>query len=182
MRKAMLGAALMLFLISPFAISETLGVKEKQAHTKEYFLTHVVQKGQNLWQIAHWYGSNPKEIKALNRLSKNAIFPKQKLIILSKPHVITASWYGPGFHGRPMASGKIFLQQEIVAAHKRLPLGSRVRLVNPKTGTVLIVPILDRGPYILGREYDLSKGTAEALGTINPGVARLVVQVISTPH
>jgi rare lipoprotein A len=75
-----------------------------------------------------------------------------------------ASWYGPGFHGRKTASGEIFNTQDMTAAHRTLPFGSRVRVTNQRTGRSTIVRINDRGPYAHGRIIDLSRASAEALG------------------
>jgi rare lipoprotein A len=75
-----------------------------------------------------------------------------------------ASWYGPGFHGRRTASGERFNSGEMTAAHRTLPFGSRVRVVNKKTGRSVVVRINDRGPYAHGRIIDLSRASAEAIG------------------
>ena len=57
-----------------------------------------------------------------------------------------ASWYGPGFHGRRTASGETFNTNELTAAHRTLPFGTKVRVVNKKTGKSVVVRINDRGP------------------------------------
>lgn len=75
-----------------------------------------------------------------------------------------ASWYGPGFHGRRTASGERFDQNDLTAAHRTLPFGTRVRVVDEKTGRSVIVRINDRGPFAHGRVIDLSRGAAQALG------------------
>jgi rare lipoprotein A len=67
-----------------------------------------------------------------------------------------ASWYGPGFHGRPTASGEPFNTNELTAAHRTLPFGTRVKVVHQKTGRFVVVRINDRGPYAHGRVIDLS--------------------------
>ena len=66
-----------------------------------------------------------------------------------------ASWYGPGFQGEETASGEIFDQREMVAAHRSLPLGSVVRVTNVENGRRVVLRVIDRGPY--GRNY--RKGT-----------------------
>jgi rare lipoprotein A len=75
-----------------------------------------------------------------------------------------ASWYGPGFHGRRTASGETFNTNELTAAHRTLPFGTKVRVVNKKTGKSVVVRINDRGPYAHGRVIDLSKASAQAIG------------------
>ena len=85
-----------------------------------------------------------------------------------------ASWYGPGFHGRKTASGEIFNQNAMTAAHPRLPFGTKVRVVDEKTGRSVVVRINDRGPYAHGRIIDLSKGSAHALGMLGIGRVKIV--------
>jgi len=75
-----------------------------------------------------------------------------------------ASWYGPGFHGKRTANGETFNTNDLTAAHKTLPFGTKVRVTNEKTGKSVVVRINDRGPYAHGRVIDLSKAAAEAVG------------------
>ena len=89
-----------------------------------------------------------------------------------------ASWYGPGFHGRPTASGARFNENAMTAAHRTLPLGTVVTVTNQQTGKVIKVTINDRGPYAKGRIIDLSKAAAAKLGTKQAGVERVCVAVV----
>lgn len=91
-----------------------------------------------------------------------------------------ASWYGPGFHGRLTASGERFDQNELTAAHRKLPLGTEVRVTNLENGRSIVVQINDRGPYVEGRVIDLSKAAARRLGMVEDGVAK--VRVEATPQ
>jgi rare lipoprotein A len=75
-----------------------------------------------------------------------------------------ASWYGPGFHGRRTANGETFNTNALTAAHPSLPFGTKVRVVNEKTGRSVIVRINDRGPFIRGRIIDLARGAAQQIG------------------
>ena len=77
------------------------------------------------------------------------------------------SWYGPGFDGRLAASGEIYSMYDTTAAHKTLPLGSVVRVVDQHTGHTVVVRINDRGPYVGGRIIDLSYASKEKLGMID---------------
>lgn len=86
-----------------------------------------------------------------------------------------ASWYGPQFHGKLTANGGVFNQYEVTAAHRTLPIPSIVRVDNLENGKSLIVKVNDRGPYAKGRIIDLSRRSAELLGTINRGVAQVRV-------
>jgi rare lipoprotein A len=75
-----------------------------------------------------------------------------------------ASWYGPRFHGKRTASGERFDTNELTAAHKTLPFGTRVRVKSQVNGKEVVVRINDRGPFITGRIIDLSQAAAQALG------------------
>jgi rare lipoprotein A len=85
-----------------------------------------------------------------------------------------ASWYGPGFHGRRTANGERFNTNELTAAHKTLPFGTRVRVKSLVDGKEIIVRINDRGPFIAGRVIDLSRAAAQAIGLV--GVKRVVIE------
>lgn len=87
-----------------------------------------------------------------------------------------ASWYGPGFHGHKTASGERFNKHAFTAAHKTLPLGSRVKVTNLSNGRSVIVKINDRGPYGHGRIIDLSQRAKDAIGmggTSRVSIARI---------
>ena len=96
-----------------------------------------------------------------------------------------ASWYGPGFHGEETASGEIFNQRAMVAAHRTLPLGSVIRVTNLENGRRVTLRVIDRGPY--GRNYrkgtvvDVSRGAARRLQFIDDGLTRVRIDVLSTP-
>lgn len=89
-----------------------------------------------------------------------------------------ASWYGPRFHGKVTANGEKYDQMAFTAAHKSLKFGTLLKLTNRKNGKSVIVRINDRGPYIPGRQLDVSKAVAMELGMIHNGVARLQVEEI----
>lgn len=89
-----------------------------------------------------------------------------------------ASWYGPGFHGRRTASGSIFNQYAMTAAHKSLPFGTRVKVTNLNNGKSVVVRITDDGPHVPGRVIDLSKGAAAQIGMLSSGVAPVKLQIL----
>jgi rare lipoprotein A (peptidoglycan hydrolase) len=91
----------------------------------------------------------------------------------------TASWYGPGFHGKKTASGEIYDQNKLTAAHKTLPLGSKARVTNLDNGNAVEVEINDRGPFVEGRIIDLSRAAAGALGFVKSGTAPVQVELIA---
>jgi rare lipoprotein A len=91
-----------------------------------------------------------------------------------------ASYYGKGFHGRKAADGERFSQNEMTAAHRQLPLGTKVMVENRNTGEQVEVKITDRGPYAdrKRRIIDLSKAAADSIGLVEQGVGP--VQVVIT--
>lgn len=89
-----------------------------------------------------------------------------------------ASWYGPNFHGKPTANGEVFDQNLITAAHPTLPMPIYARVTNLENGRSLVVRINDRGPFVADREIDLSRRSAELLGYLNKGTARVRVQYL----
>ena len=90
-----------------------------------------------------------------------------------------ASYYGKGFHGRKAADGDRFSQNEMTAAHRRLPLGTKVMVENRATGEQVEVKITDRGPYAdpKRRIIDLSKAAADSVEIVEQGVAPVRVIV-----
>jgi rare lipoprotein A len=86
----------------------------------------------------------------------------------------TASWYGPGFAGRPTANGERFDPGALTAAHRTLPFGTRLLVTNQATGRSVRVRVNDRGPYVAGRDLDLSAAAARSIGLA--GVGRVTVE------
>ena len=99
------------------------------------------------------------------------------------PHVAQktlaiASWYGTKFQGRRTSSGERFDLRKLTAAHKTLPLGSLVKLTYPTTGRSVIVRINDRGPWLKGRDFDLSEAAATKLGMHEAGVVPVEMALV----
>jgi rare lipoprotein A len=92
-----------------------------------------------------------------------------------------ASFYHDKFHGRKTASGQIYNRNIPSAAHKTLPLGTKVKVTDTKTGKSIVVKVNDRGPFIGGRIIDLSRSAARQLGILKRGLARVEVEVLSVP-
>ena len=92
-----------------------------------------------------------------------------------------ASWYGPGFLHRRTASGEWFDPKELAAAHRTLPLGTRVRVTNLDNGRRIVVRINDRGPYKKGRVIDVTPAVAKRLGFKHDGLTRVRVDVLKRP-
>jgi len=87
-----------------------------------------------------------------------------------------ASSYGRGFHGKKTATGDKFDQNDLTAAHPTLPMGTQATVTNLKTGNSVDVKINDRGPYVKGRDIDLSKRAAKELGITKEGVAAVKIE------
>jgi rare lipoprotein A len=92
-----------------------------------------------------------------------------------------ASWYGAPYHGRRSASGEIYDQEKLTAAHPTLPFGTRVRVRRADRDGSVVVRINDRGPFVKSRIIDLSHAAAERLGMAGGGVAPVILEVIETP-
>jgi len=105
-----------------------------------------------------------QRIKA-KKISKQRIRSFQRMGI--------ASYYGRAFHGRRTASGVIFNQHSLTAAHRTLPLGTILRVINVKNHKAVIVKINDRGPFIRSRIIDLSHAAARSIGIRGLGTVKL---------
>lgn len=106
-------------------------------------------------------------------------FIETELIDYINKGEMVVSWYGPRFHGRRTANGEIYNQMAFTAAHKKLGFGTLLRVTNPENSKSVIVRINDRGPYIRGRQLDISKGAAIELGMIEKGVAKMEIEQLS---
>jgi rare lipoprotein A len=89
-----------------------------------------------------------------------------------------ASWYGPGYHGKRTASGEVYDQDGLSAAHVSWAFGTRVRVTLLSTGRSVEVRINDRFPSHKGRVIDLSRGAARTIGLIGPGTGRVRLEVL----
>ena len=92
-----------------------------------------------------------------------------------------SSWYGDDFDGLPTATGETYDMYGDTAAHPTLPLGSIVRVTNPRNHRSQIVRINDRGPYVEGRELDVSYAVAKNLGFDQRGTTRVRLELLEVP-
>lgn len=90
-------------------------------------------------------------------------------------------WYGEPFDGQPTANGETYDMYAITAAHPTLPLGSIVRVTNTRNHRSQIVRINDRGPYVGGRELDVSYEVARRLGFDDSGLAKVRLELLEVP-
>jgi len=85
----------------------------------------------------------------------------------------TASWYGEPFHGRKTASGEVFDKNALTTAHKSLPFGTVLCVRRWDTGETVRVVVTDRGPFVDGRELDLSEAAFEKIAPLSKGVIKV---------
>jgi rare lipoprotein A len=90
----------------------------------------------------------------------------------------SASYYAAKFQGRRTASGEAFDNNDMTAAHRTLPFGTKVRVTNPVTGASVVVRINDRGPFTRGRLIDVSRAAANQLGMVASGHATVELALI----
>jgi hypothetical protein len=98
---------------------------------------------------------------------------------LGPTRIVTASWYGPGYAGKPTANGERFDPNRLTAASRTLPLDSIVRVTNLHNGRSAEVKINDRGPRKRGRGIDLSPAAARKIGLTNSGVAHVKIKPVT---
>jgi len=106
--------------------------------------------------------------------------PSAPLVELLEAEVGLASWYGTESQGTT-ASGELYDMNKLTAAHRTLPLGSKIRVTNLKNHRSLVLRVNDRGPNVLGRLLDVSKAAAQYLGFIGSGMATVRVTLVAYP-
>lgn len=89
-----------------------------------------------------------------------------------------ASFYGDSFVGKITASGEIYDANQLTAAHRSLPFGTKLKVTNLENRRSVVVRINDRGPFVSGRIIDLSDRAAKELDIIRKGVARVQIEII----
>jgi rare lipoprotein A len=100
------------------------------------------------------------------------------MLTLTLAFASIASWYGHPYHGRLTASGEVYNMNAMTAAHRTLPFGTKLRVCNPRNNRCATVRINDRGPFIGGRDIDLSKAAADAIGIRSQGVGQVTIRSI----
>ncbi len=109
-------------------------------------------------------------------LAADATVPERTLPIAVYRETGVASWYGKELQGRKTASGEIFDQNGLTAAHRTLPFGTRLLVTNLENGKSVTVTVNDRGPFVQGRILELSLGAARELGFLAQGTARVRIE------
>lgn len=90
---------------------------------------------------------------------------------------VVASWYGADFHGRPTSSGEIFNMYSLTCAHKAYPFGTKLKVTNTVNKKTVQCIVNDRGPFVEGRDLDLSYAAAREIGVIGPGTGKVLIEV-----
>ena len=93
-----------------------------------------------------------------------------------EPHNGIASWYGPEFNGKPTASGEIFNMYAMTCAHKTYPFGTRLNVTNLSNNKTITCLVNDRGPFVKGRDIDLSYAAAKEIGLVQAGVCEVRIE------
>ena len=115
-------------------------------------------------------------------MEKFVLRPRARAYVATVKKRVIASWYGEEFQGMMTSSGELFDPNKMTAAHRTLPLGSRVKLTAVSTGKSVIVRINDRGPWVKGRDFDISEAAAIALGIHNKGIAVIEAAIAGDDH
>jgi len=148
------------------------------------WVEYTVKRGDTLWDLAvKKFHVRLKDLIRDNEIQDSRkLQPGRKLMVrlpsYPREEAVVASWYGKAYHNRPMANGEPFNMYANTIAHKDLPFGTKVELHNSVTGQKARAVVTDRGPFIEGRDVDLSYGLAEKLSLVNKGVGKLVLRVL----
>lgn len=166
--------------VEPNPVVSIPGNIQKNEHWTEY----TIKPGDTLWALAvKRFHVNVEDLIRDNNISNpRRIRPGQVIRVRQQSYEgtqhVVASWYGKKYHGRAMADGTPFDMHANTIAHKDLPFGTKVELRNPETGQVEKATVTDRGPFIAGRDVDLSYGLAERLSLVQKGVGKLEMKIL----
>ncbi len=114
-----------------------------------------------------------KKASTTKKTKKKSVTP-----LKGKEFYAVCSYYGRKFHGRKTANGETFDMHAMTCAHKRFAFGTKLKVTNESNGKSVIVRVNDRGPFIKGRDIDLSYGAADKIGLIPHGVLKCKVEVL----
>ena len=148
------------------------GSSKKSVREKQKFDRYTLKKS----------GREQKSYRSVapSKRTKNSTEKNKKNKEYRGPKVFdcVSSYYARKFHGKKTANGEIFNMFDYTAAHKELPFGTILKVYNLKNKKAVVVRINDRGPFIKGRELDLSFAAAQALGFVKQGTAKVRVQIM----
>lgn len=130
------------------------------------------------WQVP----INQDKEEAIQQIKVEPPVPKEEPQSPEEQMIGYASWYGPGFQGNKTASGEVYDQENLTAAHKLLPMDTWVEVTNMENEKKVVVRINDRGPYKKNRIIDLSQKAAETLEFKDQGTARVSLKIVEFPE
>lgn len=162
----------------------SVGLKPEPEKPDQRVIQHTVRAGDTLWELAvKKYHVHVDDIMKDNGITDPKMLQIGQVLTIRLPEKgkeeqVVASWYGKDFHGKPMANGDIYNMYDSTIAHKDIPLGTKVELKNIETGQKVRAVVTDRGPYVDGRDVDLSYGLAEKLSLVEQGVGNLVMRIL----
>ncbi len=131
-------------------------------------------------------GSGIEQKKSVWELDTNTFYLTDSGIIFRQDSLFvvdtfsgTASYYGDQFHGRRTSCGEIYYRDSLTAAHRTLPFGTLLKIVNTYNGNCVVVRVNDRGPFVRERCVDVSWRAAEILGMVQKGTVRVNIEIIT---
>lgn len=163
--------------------------KKQEVKVVETKKQEIVKQGIKKQEVKVTETKTPEIKKILDTLKKEKVLLQTEVlpdsIILFKGKFKSyktkahASYYADRFHGKRTASGKIFDMNGMTAAHKKIPFGTKVKVTNEANGKMVIVEVTDRGPFVKGRDIDLSKKAFMMItGNKNSGKATVTIEVL----
>ncbi len=132
--------------------------------------------GRNCKNDRHILPVNRVCIVVLSLIVLSACSTSRQEVVPDSAYVV-ASWYGSDFHGRPTSSGEIYDMYSLTCAHKVYPFGTKLRVTNTANKKTVECVVNDRGPFVDGRDLDLSYASAKEIGMIGPGTGKVFIQV-----
>jgi rare lipoprotein A len=162
-----LACSLLLFNCSP---------QQAQAGILSFMGRHIFGHSKDATTKSHSKQNAPSPV------SKGSLPKPTRSAHPTRPFSATASWYGGKFNGRRTASGEVFDQNKFTAASRTLPLGTRVLVKNPANGKSCTVVVNDRGPFVRGRDIDLSRGAAQKIGVTGVSLVVCVADTSGIPN
>jgi len=168
-----------------FRRSHLMPLSPAKASTRPKTVYYRTKPGDTIWDLAvNRFHVDPNVLAKENGISNPRVLRAGQVLKVTLPtypsseKAVVASWYGQEHHGKPMANGKPFNMYAPTIAHKELPLGTKVELRNPRNGQRVVAVVTDRGPYIEGRDVDLSYGLAKKLDMVEQGVGKLMMRIL----
>lgn len=169
----------------PLRGDESATEAERASGGRDGWTTYTIRPGDNLWSLAvRKFRVELDALAKANGLENPGLIHPGQVIRVPPPKTfpeemdVVASWYGRTYHGRPMANGDFYNMYGDTIAHRDLPFGTRVELSNLETGERVTAVVRDRGPFVEGRDVDLSYGLARRLSMVEKGVGALRMKVL----